>query len=225
MPGSWRRRDVAIGLAVAVAAGPLASCAWTPVEPYKGSDARDAAVDVADLGWHTEIGLRAEAMTGALASLRRDFPDARYFTFGWGARDYYMAADPGFGDALRATVPGPAVMLVRALPRSPSETFGAEAVYAVPVASGGVERLCQFLWDYLEKDEQGRPRRAGPGPDAQSRFYAAEGTYDAGNTCNTWTATALDVAGVPVSASGVVFAGQVVDQVRAIALPAAKPNS
>ena len=30
--------------------------------------------------------------------------------------------------------------------------------------------------------------------------------------CNTWTAEALRVAGLPVSATGVVFAAQVLDQ-------------
>ena len=36
-------------------------------------------------------------------------------------------------------------------------------------------------------------------------------------TCNTWTAAALRVAGLPVSEAGVIFAGQVLDQVRPLA--------
>jgi hypothetical protein len=219
MRGLWRRRDVAAGIVVTVAAGALAACAWTPVEPYLGDDRPTGVVYLAALDWHTEIGLRADAMTGGLTALRRQFPDAGYFMFGWGARGYYMAADPGFADLLRASVPGPAVMLVRGLPRSPSETFGAADIHAVPVASEGIDRLSRYLWGYLDKDEAGEPRRLGAGPDAQSVFYAAAGTYDAGNTCNTWTANALNVAGAPVSAGGVVFAHQVVDQVRAQATP------
>jgi hypothetical protein len=43
-------------------------------------------------------------------------------------------------------------------------------------------------------------------------FYAATGTYDLSHTCNTWTAEALRAAGAPVSAAGVVFAGQLLDQ-------------
>jgi hypothetical protein len=64
----------------------------------------------------------------------------------------------------------------------------------------------------LAKDAAGMPRRLGPGPDPQSVFYAATGTYDLSHTCNTWTAEALRAAGAPVSAAGVVFAGQLLDQ-------------
>ena len=41
-----------------------------------------------------------------------EFPSAGYLVFGWGARDYYMARNPGIGDILRAVASGPAVMLV-----------------------------------------------------------------------------------------------------------------
>ena len=56
---------------------------------------------------------------------------------------------------------------------------------------------------------------AGPFP--QSFFYASTKTYDLTHTCNTWTAAALRVAGLPVSEAGIVFAGQVLDQVRPLA--------
>jgi hypothetical protein len=57
----------------------------------------------------------------------------------------------------------------------------------------------------------------GPGPYAGSEFFAALGTYDAFDTCNTWTATMLATAGLPVSASGIMFSHQVMDQARRVA--------
>jgi hypothetical protein len=47
-------------------------------------------------------------------------------------------------------------------------------------------------------------------------FYAARGTYDAFDTCNTWTAGMLHDGGLPVSSAGVVFPGQVMRMARAI---------
>jgi uncharacterized protein (TIGR02117 family) len=204
------------------AAALTTACAWTPVEPYKGATPRTDTVYLAALGWHTEIGLRADTITGPLAALEREFPGASYFTFGWGERGYYMAADPGVADLLRALLPRPAVMLVRALHRSPAETFGNTNVYAVLVSREGMDRLSRYLWEYLDKDGQGQLHRAADGPYPESAFYGSAGTYDIANTCNTWTAEALNVAGLPVSAAGVVFADQVVDSVRGLAIPASR---
>ena len=57
-------------------------------------------------------------------------------------------------------------------------------------------------------------------PFPQSIFYASTGPYNLGHTCNTWTAEGLQVSGLPVSAAGVVFASQVLDQVRPLLEPA-----
>src|SRR5260221_4334572 len=105
---SLSRRGIAAMLFAGAAAALMTACAWTPVEPYKGATPRTETVYLAVFGWHTEIGLRADTITGPLAALEREFPGASYFTFGWGKRGYYMAADPGVAD----------------LPRSSSQTGG-----------------------------------------------------------------------------------------------------
>jgi uncharacterized protein (TIGR02117 family) len=174
-------------------------------------------------GWHTELGLPPEALSGPLATLKPTFQGARYLVFGWGAHDYYMAQNPGMGDLLRAATPGPAVMLVIPLQISPEMFFGASNVFVLSAPRDGIQRLSQFLWNYLDKDEKGAPHRIGSGPYPQSVFYASTGTYNLGHTCNTWTAESLQVAGLPVSAAGVVFAGQVLDQLPAILEAAPKP--
>jgi uncharacterized protein (TIGR02117 family) len=167
-------------------------------------------------GWHTELALPVEALGGPLAALKADFPSARYLVFGWGARDYYMAQNPGIGELLRAAASGPAVMLVIPLQVSPEAFFGASNVFVLPVSREGIQRLSEFLWDYLVNEQKGTLDRVGTGPYPQSMFYASTGTYNLGHTCNTWTAEALRVAGLPVNATGVVFAGQVLDQLPSI---------
>jgi hypothetical protein len=162
---------------------------------------------------------------GPLAALKAAFPTARHLVFGWGARDYYMAQNPGIADILRAAAPGPAVMLVIPLQASPEAVFGVSNAFSIPAPQDGIQRLSQFLWDYLAADEQGSPRRVGIGPYPQSVFYASAGTYNLGHTCNTWTAEALGVAGLPVTASGVVFAGQVLDQLPPVLEPVTNAQS
>ncbi|MGC2204131.1 MAG: DUF2459 domain-containing protein [Stellaceae bacterium] len=173
-------------------------------------------------GWHTELGLPLAEISGPLAALKPEFPSAHYLVFGWGARDYYMARNPGIGDVLRAIVPGPAVMLVIPLQIPPAAFFGASNVFVIRVSRHGIERLSELLSNSLAPGNEGAPRRIGAGPYSQSVFYASTGTYSLSHTCNTWTAEALRVAGLPVNASGVVFASQVLDQLSPLLEPVTK---
>jgi uncharacterized protein (TIGR02117 family) len=198
----------------------LAGCSSaSPVEPYTGSASRTELLYVISGGWHTELGLPAGAISGQLAALKSEFPSARYLVFGWGARDYYMARNPGMADMLRALAPGPAVMLIIPLKMPPEAFFGASNTLIVHVSRDGIERLSELLWSFLAVDNEAAPHRIGAGPYTESVFYASTGTYNLSHTCNTWTAEALRVAGLPVSASGVVFAAQVLNQVHPLLQP------
>lgn len=198
----------------------LADCSpTTPTARYAALALRGEVVYVISGGWHTELGLPVAEISGPLATLNPAFLNARYLVFGWGAHDYYMARNPGMGDLLRATAPGPAVMLVIPLQVSPEEFFGASNTFSIPASQEGIERLSQFLWDYLAIDKERLPRRVGTGPYPQSIFYASAGTYNLGHTCNTWTAEALRVTGLRVTAAGVVFASQVLDQLPPLLAP------
>jgi uncharacterized protein (TIGR02117 family) len=189
------------------------------VEPYTGSASRTELLYVISGGRHTELGLPAGAISGPLAALKSEFPSARYLIFGWGARDYYMARNPGMADILRALAPGPAVMLIIPLKMPPKTFFGASNTLIVHVSRDAIERLSELLWSFLAPDDEAAPRRIGTGPYPESVFYASTGTYNLSHTCNTWTAEALRVAGLPVSAAGVVFANQVLDQVQPLLDP------
>ena len=210
------RRSFLSFAVVSILSGFIGCTATIPQQPYAGAAPPTEAIYVISGGWHTELGLSVQAITGSLAALKPEFPSARYLVFGWGAHDYYMSQNPGIGDLLRAAASGPAVMLVIPLKISPEAFFGAANVFALPAPSGGIQPLSDFLWDYLAVDKEGPPRRVGTGPYLQSVFYASTGTYNLGHTCNTWTAEALYAAGLPVNAAGVVFASQVLDQLSSI---------
>lgn len=82
--------------------------------------------------------------------------------------------------------------------------------------SGEVRRLAVFLNAYLHKHRDGHPIDLGSGPLPNSRFFDSLGSYDAFYTCNTWTIAALAFSGLPVKTQGVVFAGQVMTEVRSL---------
>ena len=77
-------------LVVALLAGWLAGCAVAPVRRVRYRAARPR-VYVVGRGWHTDIGLPVDEVTGPLASLESDFPGVRFMVFGFGEREYYMA--------------------------------------------------------------------------------------------------------------------------------------
>jgi uncharacterized protein (TIGR02117 family) len=195
----------------------VAGCAWTPVEPYRGGDAPTGTLFVIDDGFHTEIGLASDELPASLDILRPSFPGARYFAFGWGQRQYYMDANPGFVDFVMAGLPSSSVLLVVPLAGDPKNLFPSATVLAIPVSRDGEARLGEFLAGYLAQDKEGGPIVVGTGGPAGSIYYASTGTYSLIDTCNTWTAEALAVAGLPVGATGVLLAAQVVDRARPLA--------
>ena len=197
----------------------LAGCRSTALPTYQEAPAQEAASDgvtayLIAAGWHTEIALPIHAIHDPLRAVTPDFPKAQYLAFGWGERNYYMARAPTAGDAMSALFPGPAVLLVTALYRPPRDSRANAQVFEVGLSPAGLDRLSNYIWAAFEKSPDGTPRRLAPGPDPGSVFYSATGTYSATYTCNTWTAEGLRVGGLPVSPAGVVFAGQVTEQLR-----------
>lgn len=216
MPMRWSKRPVL--LLFAAVAQSLSGCASTAVAPYTGEAPREDLVYLIAGGWHTEIGLSRSAAQSLPPALLDSFPDARYLIFGWGERGYYTSPDPGLGDALRALAPGPAALLVIPLAMPPPEAFGHENVLALPVSSPGIARLDAYLRADFATDPEGKPLRIGVGSEHGSAFYASTEDYSVARTCNTWTAEALHVAGLPIDASGVVFAWQVLEQAQPLAV-------
>lgn len=196
----------------------LAGCRTAPAPHYRPPANPAAIVYAVARGWHTGLALPAQTPDRAWRPLPGVFPGAGWLLFGWGERTYYMAADPGSGDALGALFPGPAVLLVTPLRRPPRDVPGTETVFALGLTPAGLHRLRRFVLAAFARSATGEPQRLGRGPGAGSVFFAAAGSYSASYTCNTWVADALQHGGLPVSPDGVVFASQVVDQVRRLAL-------
>ena len=215
--GTVGRRPILRAFGIGASILGVAGCRM-PAIPSTQIDAdRTVPVFVIAGGWHTELALPVNSLRGSLPLFAEAFPDARYLVFGWGQRDYYIAREPTIGDLLGAALPGPAVMLVVPLRQAPTNAYGSGRALSVKISEQGANALSGFIWRFLAVGADGRAVRIAPGPYPESVFYASSGTYSLDYTCNTWTATALKDAGLPIQASGVVFADQVTSQLRAIA--------
>lgn len=170
---------------------------------------------VLDSGWHTGLILPRSELGAPLTGLIQDLPAARYFVFGWGNRKFYMASRPSVFAHLGALFPSQSVVLVDTCGVAPRACFTKQVkLRFLAVSTAGIGRLDRYLVRSLQRNTRGGFEPLAQGPDAGSEFFASPLSYDAFHTCNTWTAEALHVSGLPVSYHGVIFADQVWRQLK-----------
>jgi hypothetical protein len=181
-----------------------------------GPPRAEEVVYVIGRGWHTDIGLPSVEITGPLTALERPFPGVRVLTIGFGDRRFVLTGDRSPLSLLKALLPGRGALLVTALSTTPEAAFGSSGVVTLHISRGDLDRLQARLWDELQRSGR-EPIQLASGPYPGSLFYAAAATYSGLYTCNTWTAEMARAGGVPIPATGVVFAGQVMGMARWIA--------
>lgn len=196
----------------------LGACSAAPVETAAPA-ARLAEPGAASLyvlrrGRHTDLVIPAMRLAEPLAGLQAEFPGARYFVFGFGDRQYVLATHQNLLHSLLAPLPGAGLVLVTGLPDPPESVYGADHLAALEVEPQQLEAVERFIWDSLRQEPAGTVRPYLPGKLPGNVYYASTHTYWGFYTCNTWTAEALRAGGYPVRSAGVLFAGQVWDQVR-----------
>ena len=78
--------------------------------------------------------------------------------------------------------------------------------------------LCGYLGEALARDGEGTEIYIAPGLYGYSRFYRANGSYYFPETCNVWTARALESAGVPMVPLLAITAESLLGQVGDVGL-------
>jgi Protein of unknown function (DUF2459) len=182
----------------------VAACS-APVTPT----ADDAIVYVIRREWHTDIGLPVGEIVGPLATLEKPFPGVRFLTFGFGERQFLVNHEKGFGAMLGALLPSQSALLMTALSATPEQAFGPRNVIVLPLSRAGLDGIEATIWHEFELSPAGKPNLLADGPYPGSQYFAARDTYYGLYTCNTWTAETLRAGGLPMPATGVLFAGQV----------------
>jgi len=194
----------------------LSACSAVPVETgttaATNAPAALPSVYVLRRGRHTDLVLPVAELDEHLSTLTADFAAPRYLVFGFGDRQYMLATHKNAWHALLAPFPGAGVMLVTGLRETPQQAYGADHLAALSLSAPQLRELQRFVWDSLEQDPPGAVRPYLPGQLPGNVYYASTYTYWGFYTCNTWTAEALKKAGLPVHSGGVLFAGQVWEQ-------------
>lgn len=179
-----------------------------PSQPRAGG----RVIGVLLAGWHTGLILPVSEL-GPLRALLPIHPGARYVSFGWGNRRFYMAAHPTFSDAVAALFSSPSAVLVTTAPTVESLLPSGGTYRWLCADRKEIWRIDAYLMDAL-RQRGGKPEDLGAGPWPGSEFLASGERYDAFHTCNTWTARALEVAGLAVHAGDVIFASQLKARIR-----------
>ena len=190
----------------------LSACAASRPLPCDASRSQGPAAWLIDQGWHTEIGLPARELSGPLAGFRRVFPGATVLMFGFGKRTWMTARVETPSELLMGPFPGPGAIQVVGLRVPPAEAYPAGEAIRLALRPEQLARLSDFVWNEIGKTRTGQARLISAGLFPGSLFYAARRGYGPGFTCNSWTAQALQSAGLPVSPRGVVFSGGVLEQ-------------
>ncbi|MGE3538210.1 MAG: DUF2459 domain-containing protein [Candidatus Tectimicrobiota bacterium] len=151
-------------------------------------------------GWHTGLVVKWDDIDERLWPEKHDFPEAHYLEVGWGDHDFYRTPKAGLCTLLQAALWSPAsVLLVIGLRMPVAEYFPRADIIEIPLSRQGLDALASFVHATYARDSAGRQLPLGPGNNhPYSTFYKAEGHYSLFNTCNTWTAKALQAAGLPV---------------------------
>lgn len=180
-----------------------------------------ATVFVVYDAWHAAIVVpKADLPIAGFPELA-DFPRARHIEFSWGDQDYFPDPSSGVFMALKAAFwSSGSVLHLVGFDQEVQRFYPTARVVELRLAQPAYERLTAFVSASFKRAgaEQSAPARRGLY--TYSRFYPSTLEFSLLNTCNTWVARALQAAGLPVTPGGVITAGQLGDQLGAIAAPA-----
>lgn len=198
----------------------LAACAGAGHAPRPPEAAPGEPIYVVSNGWHTGVVVEAERLPPGRWPQRAAFHGRRYLEVGWGDRDAYLADRITTRLALGAAFASRgSVLLVAAFDEPIPERFRGIEVVELRLSASALDGLAEFIEASHAADADGRPVRIKPGWAGSSAFYLARGRFHILNTCNSWTARALQAAGLPLWPALTLTAYHVMQQVTPLGRP------
>jgi uncharacterized protein (TIGR02117 family) len=171
-------------------------------------------VHVVSNGWHTGVVVPGGILAPGIQPLRFAPGSHRYLEVGWGDRDAYLADRITPRLALRAAFASRgSVLMVTGFDEPISERYGGIDAVELRMSAEALEALLRFIDASLAGDAEGRLVRLEPGWTPSSVFYLARGRFHLLNTCNAWTARALQAAGLPLTPALTLTAYHLMQQV------------
>lgn len=171
-------------------------------------------VYVVSNGWHTGVVVPGRPFASGRGIGSFGPGRFRYLEVGWGDRDAYLADRITPRLALRAAFASRgSVLLVTGFDQTIPERYQGLDVIELRLSDGALGSLARFIESSLAGDTGGRLVRLEPGSTASSAFYPARGHFHLLNTCNAWTARALEAAGLPLTPALTLTAYHLMQQV------------
>ncbi|MBC7982493.1 MAG: TIGR02117 family protein [Candidatus Obscuribacterales bacterium] len=199
--------------AVVIVALAMGGCAvfkdWTQL-PKSHDDERH--LFVVSHGWHTGIVVARRDLGAELDFIPQQLGESAFYEFGWGNKAFYQAKDETIWIMLKAVWPSASTMHVVAVQSDPTLEFPNSEVVPLHVSALGQQRLVAGIAAAFAKNEAGSVQSTRAGLYGHSRFFEANGNFYLTNTCNTWTAKMLSLAGVPTTKVLTLTAGSVIRQ-------------
>jgi len=207
-------RVIGLLAAVGLAGGCLAPAG--DLSPTQ-SDEPAVTISVLDHGWHTAIVVRRADVDRALWPEVDDFPEATFVEVAWGDREFYMARPATPWLAIKAAfLASESVLHVVGFSAPVAPYFAESEVVELRLSRRGFDAMTRFIREEYQRDREDRALRLERGLYGSSWFYAARSRYHLFNTCNTWVARALSMAGLAVTPFGVITANDGMRQVRRV---------
>ena len=178
----------------------VVACAATAGQsPPSHGSATGTAIYVTSNGWHTELVVETATLPARGWPERESLRARRYLEVGWGDRDAYPAERLTAQLTLQAALASRgSVLRVSGFDEPILDRFRGIEIVEIRLAPSALETLAQFIEASHAVDHEGRPIRLDPVTTGSATFYLARGRFHALNTCNSWTARALQAAGLPL---------------------------
>jgi uncharacterized protein (TIGR02117 family) len=175
-----------------------------------------SSVFVVHDSWHSAIVLRRSDLSSQTMPELNDFPSVQWIEFSWGDRDYFPNPQAGIFAAIRAALwSGGSVVHLVGIDDSLANFYRSASRTELHLTQKAYRRLLDYLGATFLREASTDRARAAPGLFIYSRFYPARRHFGLLRTCNTWTAEALEQAGLPIASGFVISAGQLQRQLLA----------
>jgi uncharacterized protein (TIGR02117 family) len=192
----------------------LAACAGVGYVERPPETAPGEPIYVVSNGWHTAVVVETEGIPPGRWPQRGPFRGRRYLEVGWGDRDAYLADRITTRLALRAAFASRgSALLVAGFDEPVPERYRGIDVIELRVSARALDGLTAFIEASHAGAADGRPIWLGPGWTPEGAFYLARGRFHLLSNCNSWTARALQAAGLPLTPALTLTAYHLMQQV------------
>jgi uncharacterized protein (TIGR02117 family) len=187
----------------------LTGCSWLPratvseyaraqseVQLASFEEPETRTVYITSNGFHTGLVVRRADVSREAWPEIENGSTQPWVEVGWGSEVFYRAKLITPIVVAKALAPNASVLHIVNWPESPERIFAGRLV-RLELAPEQFDAMCRFISETYA-NEDGSAEFLGPGIYGESAFYRGRDRYYFPNTCNVWTARALQEAGVTI---------------------------